>query len=643
MNKLRRSYLLVKELGPSQLLDFGIYKLQLRSGQLLKATPINGSKNITSGINLSKLHLFDVNSTISIEKNPLFLREADEIVNGFFHPFSGESAPLDFTLPVKALEHWTHYGDNFADQDIKTIWEPVRFNWVFPLCQAYLATHDEKYSQCFWENFDLFFKNNPINSGPNWTSAQEVALRLIPWLLAFQVFSSSSECTDARKERLAQAIWQHTLRIPPTLHYSHSQHNNHYLSEALGLMLGGYVFHSTSQGKAWLKQGFNAFQNGILSQVETDGTYSQNSTNYHRLMLHLSLLFIRLCYLTHLHPSRSVNQRLAQATRWLIAQFDQSSGRAPNLGHNDGSNLLPVGNADYLDYRPTLQAASRAFLGTPCFTAGPWDELSRWLGLIKNSEGLLDVSEIHSNAIHRVGDTETWGTIRTARFHSRPAHADLLHVDLWWHGQNIAADAGTFTYNLPAPWQNSLARTCVHNTITVANQDQMILAGKFLWLERAEAHAFPPKPNEETAILYCNLPIAYTQIRSLIIVPDTGFLIRDQVELVRSSSTPTPVTIQWLLPDWKWQWKEDLLVITNDGQEIQLKITAVEIKTGQAISLSSVSLIRLGMPILGNAENPIRGWISNTYNQKSAALSLAVTFETNKALEICSNWILNKK
>jgi hypothetical protein len=46
---------------------------------------------------------------------------------------------------------------------------------------------------------------------------------------------------------------------------------------------------------------------------------------------------------------------------------------------------------------------------------------------------------------------------------------------------------GTFRYTAPAPWDNSLARTLVHNTIELNHQDQMKRAGRFLWLDWAQA------------------------------------------------------------------------------------------------------------------------------------------------------------
>lgn len=641
MNRLQRAYLLLVELGPGQLLDYARYRAQLSSGRIQKLTPLNASTQAPIAPDITDLQLFRAMPATDPEFTAQILKQADEIVAGRYAAFGGELVPLSFELPEKDLQHWSVYGDTLAGQDIKTIWEPARFGWALPLCQAYLLTQDEKYPRCFWHNFAQFTAHNPVNAGPNWASGQEVALRLIPWLAAAQVFAQSPESTAEHKQQLFQSLWQHACRIPVTLAYARSQNNNHYLSEALGLMLAGYVFHGTPQGKSWLHKGFNAFEEGICTQVEKDGTYSQHSNNYHRMMLHLSLLFLRLCTLSDFQPSPIVLQRLAQATRWLIAQYDMVSGQVPNLGHNDGSNLLPLGNNEYVDYRPALQAASLAFLGNKFLSAGPWDELARWLELPEKPSSLSLGAETNP-AIRKIGEGNTWGTLRSVRFHSRPAHADLLHVDLWWQGENIACDAGTYAYNLPQPWQNALAKTRVHNTVCVAGQDQMIWAGKFLWLQRAEAQAFPPRPNEETAILYCNLPTAYTQVRRLKYLPGTGFEVFDTLELTKTSKQPVPVTLQWLLPDWPWQWQGEILHLQYHNRVITLSLSATEIQGQNPIHPFSVSLIRAGEALVGTDHDPLRGWVSPTYLKKIPALSLALTFEAKKTVELRSLWTLSK-
>ena len=59
-------------------------------------------------------------------------------------------------------------------------------------------------------------------------------------------------------------------------------------------------------------------------------------------------------------------------------------------------------------------------------------------------------------------------------------------MDLWWRGVNVACDAGTYLYSGTGIWRNGLARTSVHNTVTVDHQDQMKKVSRFTWTNWAK-------------------------------------------------------------------------------------------------------------------------------------------------------------
>ena len=88
----------------------------------------------------------------------------------------------------------------------------------------------------------------------------------------------------------------------------------------------------------------------------------------------------------------------------------------------------------------------------------------------------------------------SWAYLRAARFTSRPGHADQLHLDLWWQGLNLAQDPGTYRYTAAPPWDNALASTLVHNTLSVDGREQMTRAGRFLYLDWAQASPARARP-----------------------------------------------------------------------------------------------------------------------------------------------------
>ncbi|MCL4260297.1 MAG: hypothetical protein KJZ52_06700, partial [Anaerolineales bacterium] len=138
------------------------------------------------------------------------ITEADRILNGeikyFAHEFIKTGFPPSWqTYPVSSLQspqklHWSQISDD-STTDIKFIWEPNRFAFVYTLVRAYVATHDEKYPEAFWSLIEDWAKHNPPNTGPNWMDGQEIALRFMAWTFGYFQFSNSPSSTPDRKAK----------------------------------------------------------------------------------------------------------------------------------------------------------------------------------------------------------------------------------------------------------------------------------------------------------------------------------------------------------------------------------------------------------------------------------------------------------
>jgi hypothetical protein len=237
--------------------------------------------------------------------------------------------------------------------------------------------------------------------------------------------------------------------------------------------------------------------------IYDDGSFSQHSTNYHRLMLHDYLWAIRLGEAAG-HPlPAEVTAAVRKAGIWLRTIISPETGRVPNLGANDGAHLLDLTDLGYLDYRPTVQAVGlitdkRRWLGP-----GPWDELAAWLGAaappplaVVGREGhcRLSLRESSENpepppfvfladggyAVWRRGATVAM--LRCPlRFCHRPAHCDLLHFDLSSSGRNLLRDGGSYGYHCEEPWLGYFAGSEAHNTVRFDGRDPMPKLSRFLY------------------------------------------------------------------------------------------------------------------------------------------------------------------
>jgi hypothetical protein len=546
------------------------------------------------------------------------LKEADEIVNGQIRIF-GELVPLDF-ISTQPLQHWTVYETNpklittlhSPFSDIKFLWEPARFGWAFALGRAYHLTQDEKYAEAFWKYFEAFTSTNPANLGPHWMNGQEVAIRLMSLVWCAHVFDDKPH--PERSLRVLTSITQHASRIPPTLVYARSQNNNHLVTEAAALYTAGLFFNNSN----WRNLGWKWLNWAFQNQIGGYGEYIQHSANYHRLMLQTAL-WINLIK-RDAFPTKT-SQAIGRSAHWLFSLLDNTSGLTPNLGANDGALIFPLSSSAFEDYRPTVQAAARAFLRTG-LPAGMWDEMSLWFGL-KPSERVADSSAYLTDNLR---GQNSWAYLRASHVKSRLSHMDQLHLDLWWRGLNIAQDAGTYLYNAPPPWDNPLVTTRVHNTVTVDGRDQMTRAGRFLVLDWANAHSKNLIETDENILGRVRAyHRGYGNIkheRTVTVYRDERWLVEDKLTSPRR--TPHTYRLHWLLPDWEYQLEET-------ESTVRLKLNSpygwimLSVHSSFILNPSSFSLVRAGELIHGQRDTqPDEGWVSRHYGQRSPALSLAL-------------------
>ena len=656
---MARSGLVIKalrELGPRQVGLYAGYQLLLRLGYLRWRTPASPQPSNPNACSLSAVMPLPerdmLKNLLGDEGIADLIAEANLVVEGQFRRFGVALAPIQVTPPGE-LHHWVDYekgSQPWGAVDPKFIWEPARFGWAFTLGRAYFLSGEERFSETFWQRFKEFTKANPTNLGPNWASAQEVALRLMAFTFAAQIFSSSPHSTDFRKVRLAQAIAAHAARIPPSILYARAQNNNHLLSEAAGLITAAAALPGHPQARRWRKLGWKWFNRGLIQQIDHHGAYSQHSANYHRLMLQLAL------WVNALHQSGKPSTRNLQpatrwlqcATRWLIALVDRKSGRVPNLGPNDGAYILPLANLPFTDYRPVLQAASLAFFGQPAFEPGPWDEMFAWLHAESKGSNLQPATcDFQSNnpAVLRAG--HSWAYLRAAHFTGRPGHADQLHLDLWWRGLNIAQDAGTYAYNSSPPWDNALTHTAVHNTLTLNGQEQMTRTGRFLYLDQAQAEIISHDRADDGGWArmvaqhdgYRRLGVIHR--RAITAFSNDRWLIEDFLEpsTGHAQAETHLVRLHWLLPDLEWRFDETMLTLEVLSPYGWVSLQVAAIADLQPLTINH-QLVRAGELIAGRGEiSPAWGWTSPTYALKEPALSFAVIVESLLPLTLKSEWI----
>ena len=615
------------QFGLRPLVQYACYRLGLRTGYFRWRTETGRRTSTSRSSPFVHRPLFalpardQLLNTLGEAGKAALLAEAEEILSGKFRMFGGEPREMRLSLAAP-LHHWTAYETRpellaavcAPDLDVKFLWEPARFGWAFVLGRAYHLTGENRFAEAFWRYFETFYAANPTGMGPHWMNGQEVAIRLIALVWAAHVFEQVPSNMQRRHDQLVECIHAHASRIPHTLIYARSQDNNHLLSEAASLYTAGLYFEKPS----WRTLGWKSFHHAIRNQIGDYGEYIQHSTNYHRLMLHLALW---VHFIKQEPFPAGTSQALARASHWIFSMLDNDSGKTPNLGSNDGALILPLSGGGFDDYRPTIQAAARAFLRNS-LPQGLWDEMSVWLGL----RSATRVTDSNAYLTDNLRARNSWGYLRASSFKSRLTHMDQLHFDLWWRGLNIAQDAGSYLYNADPPWDNVLVTTRVHNTVTVDGRDQMTRGGSFLVLDWANAFAKPIIESDER-ILH-KIRSYYTGYRGTgirherTVAVDKQETWRIEDRLVSRHRTPHKYRLHWLLPDWEWTIEEN-----SAGAVLKTKSPYGWVALSLNCSMDvgrHVSLVRTGELIYGQREVlPWEGWVSRKYGEKSPALSFA--------------------
>jgi hypothetical protein len=616
------------------------------------------------------------------------LTEADEILAGQFRLFGGP--PIDYGFPPDwkkppginpeergesfgVDKHWVRLDPENFPFDIKFLWEPARFGWALVLGRAYRLSRDDTYGEGFWLLLESWRVQNPPNQGAHWISAQEVAIRLMVLVFCLYAFNPYLGKHPERIKILAESIAAHAERIPVSLLYARAQGNNHLIVESVALYTVGLMFPEFAQAARWRGMGRRWLIRAIEKQVFPDGGYVQHSVNYHRLALQAALWALQLGDLNGDNFPPGIYDKIRKMGICLASFPDPASSHVPNFGSNDGAHILSLTTCSFHDYRPVIQLSSYFSQKESAFDPGPWDEACFWFGLggdavemrasgreikaggfdardidrkyasrekplsgVSREGGLKQEKVFPCAGLYFLRGEETWGLFRCVHFDHRPGHSDQLHLDLWWKGENIARDAGTYLYNGNTPWENGLAGSNVHNTLVVDESEPMSRAGRFLWLDWAQGKRLQQERSADGRLEFVSAEHdgyrgwGIRVVRSVIRAGDEFWMIVDDVlgngqHLIRSG---------WLLPDLPWRVNGQALSIDATQGQYELQFTSEGVRCG---------LYRAGQLIQGEdlTDYPeVLGWYSPTYAYKEPGLYYVGFIKGDLPLRIVSLWSL---
>lgn len=498
---ISKKYLyLFSDLGPTYFIYRGKHLFNAKTGYLKRNNTFSRLQTFPVSLDnwweSTSKYLFFTKNELQIPKTASenLKLKAEKIFNGEIQYFNDAYIvqPLNrkwHTNPLtgatyNSSTHWLEIEDFEAGNDIKYVWERSRFCYLYDIIR-YDYHFETECSE--WVILEIlnWIQENPLHLGPNYMSGQEVALRILNWLFAIYYYAESNILTEANWQTIMCAIHDQIKHIHNNLDFAQQLvRNNHIITEAAALFVYSTLFPQLPESEQLNRKSTEILIREANFQIFNDGTYLQYSMNYHRAVVQVYTLVLRIAELNNKKISESVSKKLTASINFLSTCADSETGMLPNYGVNDGSLFFPLNDNAFGDFRPQLQALAQ-MLNAP-FKCNTIYEDTFWFNATQhqppiNAQNKFGIKTFEDSGYYTFRDEDSFTFIRCGKHLQRPGQADNLHVDLWYKSQNIMRDAGTYQYNGEPEMLKYFFGTASHNTLMLENFDQMLKGPRFLW------------------------------------------------------------------------------------------------------------------------------------------------------------------
>ena len=551
-----RGALALRTLGPRWAIYRARHAAQLRLGVMERRSPRTSwaavpmvdfdPPGIVDRARLAQLlvdGLTDIQRAELLDRNRRLQSFEFDVFGRWISPTSWHHDPIA-GVEYDADAHWSRVGE-FPDADLKYVWEPSRFGWAYDLVRLHLIDPTAGAAETFWRLFGSWCDQNPPNTGVQWGCGQETAIRLMAVTIAVDAMRETLD--ESRRSLVGRFGYASGQRIAANLDYARSQNNNHYSSEAAGLLTASVLYGTGEQAVEWRRTALTAFDDIDRRLIFDDGGSSQYSTNYHRVFVHglcWAVLMIRVGDI----DAPSLTRSTQRAAGFLAQLPEATSGFGPRFGHDDGADILPLAfGAAHRDLRPTIALCDS--LGITSGERDPDGEAASWFGHGSDDRTptgpgrtpTVPDRPIFSDAglaILRNGGTTVY--LRATMHRFRPGHCDQLSVEVWHAGRCIIDDPGTLSYKAAG---TDGASSILHSTITVDDEEHMTRVGRFLWADWTKA-SFKASDHERTVGAEHQLRNQGAKHeRTVTVADDGGVTVTDVV----TCDAPARATQSWCL------------------------------------------------------------------------------------------------
>ena len=345
--------------------------------------------------------------------------------------------------------------------------------WVC-MGQAYAITGDEKYPEAFVRQMCHWIKTikRKDPAAANAWRTIETGIRLENWLKTYQYMKDSPAVTDDVTAMFHDSVTEHAEFIM-TVWNSFNLMSNWGVLANHGLFLAGCMLQQTDRTREYITESLDRLAHAAQVQVYPDGVHWEQSLMYHNEVMR--------CFLDVI----LVAMRCGVELPYIIPEKTREMLYAALVAAKPNGHEIMMGDSDDIDQRDLISIGAYLF-NDGLLKFGGYQLLdfdSVWnLGYDAAMEYETIIPIEPTDTAHALADSgnfysrSSWSSDAAfVHFHCGTlggghGHADKLHIDLFYGGEDILLDPGRYTYVskeerywYKMPW--------AHNTITVDGTD----------------------------------------------------------------------------------------------------------------------------------------------------------------------------
>ena len=529
-------------------------------------------------------------------------------------PVTGNIWPQDF---FSRLNY--RYGQ--LPGDVNIMWELNRQNFLPVIGAAYALTGNERYSKRILEYMLGWIDENPRFQGINWTSALELALRMISWAMTISPLQGT-QWLEIFEEKLATSIYEHCTYINENLSL-YSSINYHLIGELTGLIAGCYLLGENPDTEKWLKKSIDLLEKNVKRLFYTDGVSKEQSVYYQCYTMEYCFFSQYILQLMGRSLSREVLESLHKACEFLNCISDHN-GLTFQIGDEDGGKVLEILPENWIlsllswgalltDDPALIRCKSLVFSTKLAYLYGEYytERFAHWReenvpGALTKvyPEGGYWVKKFIGEDMRETILTFDFGAVGLPPL-SAHGHSDILAINYKYKGKNFFIDPGTYKYDQEGYWRNYFKSAMAHNILTINENNQLDNLGPFLWGKEPQRKLYQTSNDSVAAGHFAHKKEGVQVMRQIDYVP-RQLKITDTVKRLRHEGKLLTVKVVFHLDAHVQvsEVKRHVYKLEHTGTVLYLRVTS---NFGEDFAVTTLRGTE--------AQGVVRGWQSRAFYQ----------------------------